>query len=352
MNVVLDISPLHTGHKTRGIGIYTRELICALKKIDRANRYLLTTRPQDVKRVSLIHYPYFDLFFRSLPLWNKLPTVVTIHDVIPLVFRREFRPGLRGKLAYYLQRFSLHSIKTVITDSHHSRTDIIKYLGVPAPKIQVIPLAASIAFSRPPSVRQIHRVSRKYHLPPNFLLYVGDINSHKNLPRLLEAFNLLTTTFPQLSLVLVSRALNQPIPEARNLKEIIENSHLTAKIKLLTAVPMTPLTDLNCLYRLARAYVHPSLYEGFGLPVLEAMSAGTVVVSSTAASLPEIYADVAITIDPKSTASIVAGVTQALQLTKAERQSLIDRGKLQAAKFSWLDTARQTRQIYRKIINE
>ena len=143
MKVVIDISPLQTGHKTRGIGIYTRELSQGLRKVDKINSYILTTRPHQVKQVSLIHYPYFDLFFHTLPIQKRTRTVVTIHDVIPLIFPLWFKPGLRGRFHLFLQKLALKKVDAVITDSHNSKTDIVKYLKVPADKIHVVHLAVS-----------------------------------------------------------------------------------------------------------------------------------------------------------------------------------------------------------------
>ena len=352
MKVVIDISPLHTGHKTRGIGVYTKELVRALKSLDRKNQYILTTRPQEVKHISLIHYPYFDLFFRTLPLKHKFPVVVTIHDVIPLIFPRDFRPGIKGKLRFLWQRLSLRQVSAVITDSANSKTDIIKYLKVKPSQITVIPLASAPHFLTPVSSRQLQKIKHKYHLPDKFLLYVGDINPHKNLHRLIEAFSKIIPASPDVYLILVSRSLAQPIPEAAKIKHLIQSLNLTAKIKLLTTVPLDPPTDLHSLYQLAQSYVHPSLYEGFGLPVLEALTVGTPVVCSHAASLPEVYGAAAITIDPRDTESLTAGINQSLQLTPKQRQALIHQGKNQSAQFSWRQTAQRTLQVYHQISHD
>ena len=350
MKVVLDISPLKTAHKARGIGVYTSQLSQALKKVDQTNHYILTSRPRDIKGVDLVHYPYFDLFFRSLPLKKTTPIVVTIHDVIPLIFPHHFRPGLRGKISFYFQRLSLNQVEAIITDSNNSKTDIINYLNIPSAKIHVIPLAAASAFSRPLSSNQLQKIKSKYHLPDKYLLYVGDINYHKNLPRLIQAFKLTLANYPQLTLVLVSRALSQPIPEAKAIKTLIVELKLESQVKILTTVPLDPVNHLNGLYKLSHAYIHPSLYEGFGLPVLEAMTVGTSVVCSTSASLPEVYGSAAISVNPNRVDSISTGLKTVLELTEPERKNLIKKGKAQAAKFSWEQTARQTISVYEAII--
>ncbi len=351
MKVVLDISPLQTGHKTRGIGTYTRYLSQALRQVDRANSYILTTRPQELKPVDLIHYPYFDLFAHTLPLRKLTKTIVTIHDVIPLVFPQWFKPGWRGRFRFLFQKLALKKIDAIITDSHHSKADIIKYFKFSPSQVHVIPLASAPIFSTSLSSRQLQKIKSKYHLPQDYLLYVGDINPHKNLDRLVQAFKIIFVKFPQLKLVLVSRALSQPIPETTHIKQLISDFDLTKQVKILTTVPMDPLKDLVGIYTAASIYVHPSLYEGFGLPVLEAMATGTLVVCSAVASLPEVYDQAAITFNPYQLDSIVASINQALQLTKVDKEALVKKGKVQAAQFSWQITARETIKVYHQVIH-
>ena len=351
MKIVIDISPLRTGHKARGIGTYTRELCRALRQMDKTNSYILTTKPQEITQVSLVHYPYFDLFWHTLPVKKTTKTVVTIHDVIPLVFPRLFRPGLRGRWQFWWQKLALKKVDAIITDSHHSKSDIVKYLKVAPEKIQVIPLAAAAEFNQRLSDRQLAKIKTKYHLPDKYLLYVGDINPHKNLARLIEAFKQIRAIRRDWHLVLVSRALAQPIPEAKQIKDLIDDLQVSKAVKVLTSVPMDPIKDLVAMYNLAGAYIHPSLYEGFGLPVLEALTAGLPVVSSTAASLPEVYGQAAITFDAQNIKSMTSAVTQVLQLSKAEREKLIKAGKEQAGHFSWQITAQQTLAVYKQVIH-
>jgi glycosyltransferase involved in cell wall biosynthesis len=350
MKIVIDIAPLRTGHKARGIGTYTRELCRALRQIDKTNSYILTTKPQEITGVSLVHYPYFDLFWHTLPVKKTTKTVVTIHDVIPLVFPRWFRPGLRGRWRFWWQRLALKKADAVITDSQHSKSDIGKYLKVALEKIHVIPLAAAAEFNQRLSDRQLNKIKNKYHLPDKYLLYVGDINPHKNLARLMEAFKQVRATRRDLHLVLVSRALAQPIPEAKQLKDLINDLQISKAVKILTGVPMDPIRDLVGIYNLAWAYVHPSLYEGFGLPVLEALTAGLPVVCSAAASLPEVYGQAAISFDAQNIKSMTSAINQALQLSKVEKAKLIKAAKIQASHFSWQLTAQQTLAVYKQVI--
>ena len=350
MKIVIDISPLRTGHKARGIGTYTRELCRALRQMDKTNSYILTTKPQEITQVSLVHYPYFDLFWHTLPVKKTTKTVVTIHDVIPLVFPRWFRPGLRGRWQFWWQKLALKKVDAIITDSHHSKSDIVKYLKVAPEKIQVIPLAAAAEFNQRLSDRQLAKIKTKYHLPDKYLLYVGDINPHKNLARLMEAFKQIRAARRDVHLVLVSRALAQPIPETKQLKNLINDLQISKAVKVLTGVPMDPIRDLVGIYNLAWAYVHPSLYEGFGLPVLEALTVGLPVVCSTAASLPEVYGRAAITFDAQNIKSIASAINQALQLSKVEKVKLIKAAKIQASHFNWQVTARQTLAVYKQVI--
>ncbi|MDP1744542.1 MAG: glycosyltransferase, partial [Bacteroidota bacterium] len=140
IKVFIDNSPLTSGHAVRGIGNYTRNLIEGIKRNNVIQLVDLADQPD------IIHYPYFDVFYYSLPINKKHPTVVTIHDVIPLVFPQHYPPGLKGKIVHQLQKIALSNVDAVITDSECSKTDIINYLHYPSEKIFVTYLAAGQNF--------------------------------------------------------------------------------------------------------------------------------------------------------------------------------------------------------------
>jgi glycosyltransferase involved in cell wall biosynthesis len=349
MKVALDISPLKSAHKFRGIGSYTKNLVASLKKSSVADfqvKLVKTGRPP--QSADLIHYPYFDFFWLTLPLLKPKKTVVTIHDVIPLLFSHYFPPGIKGRLTFYLQKFSLRGVKRVICDSKNSRRDIVKHLGVPKEKIEVVYLAPGQEFE-PINQSQAKRLTKKYHLPSQFILYVGDVNYHKNLIGLLRAYQKMSEEGKKIALVLVGKAFeNKRLKETKVLLQLIKELKLTSQVKILGFVP---IEELVAVYNLATVYCQPSLYEGFGLPVLEAMACGIPVVASKEASLAEICGQAAVMIDPYNLDDLAGGLTVAIE-NKGLREKLIERGLKRAQKFTWEKTAQETIKVYQQVDEE
>lgn len=350
MKVVVDISPLKTLHKTRGIGIYTRRLIEALQQYDKKNEYVLTTKFKDVSGADVVHYPYFDLFFHTLPIRKHTKTVVTIHDLTPLIFPSDFHPGIKGRYRYFLQRLALRSVNAVITDSENSKRDIKQILNVPDQKLSVIYLAAADSF-RPQNDKQIQKVKKRYKLPDKFALYVGDVNANKNIIKLVNAFKRLVKKHTNLHLVLVGSTFkDKKLPQVVKIIKEIENISLQSKVLILPNVTLDPPDDLAAIYCASQVYIQPSLYEGFGLPVLEAFASGTLVVSSNSSSLPEITGEAAIMVNPKSSTEISKGIVKALNLSNDEKAKLVRKGIKQANKFSWKKTAEETIEVYKSVV--
>lgn len=350
MKVAINISPLKTAHKTRGIGIYTRRLVAAVRAVDKKNRYILTTKSLQIKNLDLIHYPYFDLFFNTLPLKKRAKTVVTIHDLIPLVYPNHFRPGIKGKIRFALQKMALQNVDAVLTDSENSKQDIIRFLSLPSEKIYVIQLAAGREF-KPATENKISSIKKRYRLPDKFLLYVGDVNYNKNLPNLITAFSQIYHSFPDLHLLLVGKAFaNKKLQEIRKLEEKIEALDLGKRVSLNSEVPLDPGSDLAAIYSAALVYVQPSIYEGFGLPVVEAFSCATPVIAGNNSSLPEISGGAALLVDTANVDRLAAGITQLLKQSKKQRKIMIQKGLLQAKKFSWRKTAGKTIAVYQSLI--
>ncbi|PJE68881.1 hypothetical protein COU96_02790, partial [Candidatus Shapirobacteria bacterium CG10_big_fil_rev_8_21_14_0_10_38_14] len=190
------------------------------------------------QQFDIVHYPYFDLFWLTLPIKKPKPTVVTIHDVIPLVFPQHFPLGIKGKIKFKIQKFSLKGVKAVITDSKNSKKDIANWLAYPKEKIYVIPLAPGKEF-RPITNRQsLVATKQKYQLPDTFVLYVGDVNYNKNIPGLIKAFDKLKTPFKNLKLVLVGKAFEeQSLKETEEILQLIKALNLNNQIKILGWVP-------------------------------------------------------------------------------------------------------------------
>ena len=342
MRVALDISPLKTGHQFRGIGVYTKNLEKAFQETKIPNLAVDLIEggkiPQDC---NLIHYPYFDFFFLTLPFKKVKPSVVTIHDVIPLVFPENYKPGLRGTLKFQLQKFSLKGVKGVITDSENSKNDIFKYLNYPKDRIHVVSLAPASYFKVIKEESILKRVIKKYNLPENFVLYVGDVNYNKNIPGLTKAFAGLKG---DLSLVLVGKAfLEDDLKENQEITKLIKTLKLEKKVIRLGFLTAE---DLVALYNLADVYCQPSFYEGFGLPVLEAMACGCPVVAADTSSLPEICGPAAIMVDPYNINDMIKGLQEAL----LNKEELKEKGFAQVRKFSWEKTAKKTYEIYQKVV--
>lgn len=348
MKIAIDSSNLSSLNKTRGIGIYAKRLASTLSQIDKTNTYLLATHANQLKNADLIHYPNFDLFFHTLPLIKRTKIIVTVHDVIPLVFPNKFKPGLKGKVRFRLQLKALKQANAIITDSQNSKRDIIKYLDIPSSKIKVIYLGVSPEFRPIQSSKSLTTTQNKFNLHQPFILYVGDVNYNKNIPTLIRAFSKLKNS--PLDLILVSQAWsNDHIIQVKAVNGLINKLDLQTRVKKISSLFSSSIKDLVNIYNLAQAYIQPSLYEGFGLPVLEAMACGTLVVSSSASSLPEVYGKAAIKVEP-TIIGLAEGITKSLNLELKRRKQLINLGKIQAAKFTWEKTASETIKIYKSVL--
>ncbi len=354
MQVGINITPLHSGHKVRGIGYYTKNLLNSLKK-EEDIQVVELTKILETKNIEVVHYPWFDLYYHTLPIVKSIPTVVTIHDVIPLIFPKQYPVGIKGRLSFFLQRLALNSCKFIITDSLSSKKDIIKYLKINEEKIIAIPLAADPQF-KVLEDPQLLKVQRKYNLPKTFLMYVGDANWSKNLPFLIEGYRKLIQDpqFNQVKLVLVGGVFLKNVenidhPELESLKKVnrmIKELHLENQIIRPGNIESS---ELVAFYNLATLYIQPSLYEGFGLPVLQAFACGTPVISSNAGSLPEIGGKATIYFDPTNIDQFISLLKGVIQ-DKSLRYKLSRLGLERAAKFSWEKVMQQTKEVYKKAI--
>jgi len=343
MHVAISSLPITNTHSDRGTGIYTKELIAAFKNYEPQHSYTLFTQAKDIPvDADIVHYPYFDPFFLTLP-WKKThPTLVTVHDLIPLVFPDKFPKGVRGAVKWQMQKALLKSVDGIITDSKNSKGDIERLVGFDPSKIYPIYLAPSSLYDRVPAKEAIVAVRKKYGLTGAFLLYVGDVNWNKNIPGLIKA-----TASIAVPLVLVGKAfLDSSLPETKEINNIILN---LGRQDFIIRPGFVPDGDLVCLYETATCLVAPSYYEGFGLPVLEAFASGCPVVVSDNSSLSEI-AGPAIRVDAKSIESITNGIQTVVEFSKEKRAQLIDRGHAWVKQFSWKNVACQTVAVYEKVL--
>jgi len=347
MKIAIDISPLSSGHRVRGIGSYVSMLKENLETYDKKNSYVFFTNKNVPKDADLVHFPYFDPFFPVLPFSKKIKTVVTVHDLIPIVHGNEFPIGIKGNLRWLYNKQLLKRVNTIVTDSYASKEDIVKFAGIDEKKVKVVYLAVDPAFRILNTKYLIPNTRKKFSLPENFFLYVGDATWNKNLPRLVEAFKQTSH-----KLVMVGKVWAPPqtpsqrtlsggrgsAPEGeinsnpwnRDLKHTLAN---TKNDKQFIHLGFVETEDLVKIYNLAAALVMPSLDEGFGLPVLEAMSCGCPVITSREGSLPEVGGDAVLYADSYSEESITKAIND-LDSNLKLRESLIKKGVEQAEKFT------------------
>lgn len=368
MRIGIDARKLHDF----GIGTYIRNLLQQLARIDAVTEYVLLCRPADVdvarelgpnfravaeparpyslseqfrvpfvlrrERVDLFHAPHY-----VLPPLVQCKSVVTIHDVIHLLFPQY----LPNRLAYaYARGFLWAATKRadrILTVSETSKNDILRRFKVPAQKIVVIYNAFDERFKLQPSEEQVTRVRERYQLNHRFVLYVGNIKPHKNLGRLIDAFDRLRRRdFDDLRLLIIG----DEISKYPALRRAVHRHKLHKYVRFLGFVP---IETLAVLYRLADVFVFPSLYEGFGLPPIEAMASGAPVVTSNVSSLPEVVGDAALLVDPYDPESIADGCRRVLT-DSTLRAALCARGRVQAEKYSWQHSIRQIHNIYMEVM--
>lgn len=267
--------------------------------------------------------------------------VVTIYD---LSFITHPKLHLPANVAHCLAgtRLAIEHADAIIVISEHTRRDLVERLAAPAERITVTPLAPDPGLARVTDPRRLAAVRKRYGLPGHFVLFLGALEPRKNLPRLLEAYAALPAGLRRDVKVVVagmSGWLNDSI-RARVAELGLDKSvHFAGYVAA---------DDLGALYSLATVLAYPSLYEGFGLPVLEAMACGTPVLTSNVSSLPEVAGDAAVLVDPADAGSIAAGLRRLLD-NPSLRGELAARGIAQAARFSWDRCARQTLDVYRRL---
>jgi len=283
--------------------------------------------------------PYF-----APPLRPGIPTVVTIHDLIPLVL-----PAYRGtplvRLYTRLVTAAAPRATAIIADSECSKRDIVRHLGIPEERVHVVYLAADERFRPVTDANRIAQIRRKYGLPDRYLLYLGGFDVRKNVQLLLRAYAVLKK---EIDLALPPLVIAGRLPE-RDTAFAPDPRRLAHEAGLdLSAVYFTGAVDEDdkpALYTAADVFIFLSLYEGFGLPPLEAMACGTPVLATHAASLPEVAGDAALWVAPDDPQAI-ANALHRICLDPDLRADLRQRGIQRAAEFSWEKTARQTLAIF------
>ena len=306
------------------------------------------------EKLDLIHFPHF-----NVPIFSPAPFVVTIHDLILTNFPT-VKATTRHHLVYYFKNFAyrlviylaLFRARKIITVSNFTKEDIVRKFRIKPDKIRVIyEGVANLAKGRDSlfvAKLDSREVLERYHIADNFLLYVGNAYPHKNLESLLRVFNRLRVARPSLRLVLVGRS-DYFYEDVKRLAASL-NLWQAANANSPVIFPgYVPDAQLEILYASARAYVFPSLYEGFGLPPLEAMAQSCPVVSSDRASLPEVLGKAALYFNPEDSAEMEEKISRVLDDNDL-RSELIRRGHEQAKKYHWWECAQETLALYREVL--
>jgi glycosyltransferase involved in cell wall biosynthesis len=354
-----------------GIGTYVRNLVTTLARQPGDDRYVLLCRPADAgfaeslgprfeplceqagnyslrEQVSIpraLKRAHVDLFHAPHYVVSPLtpcPYVVTIHDCIHLRFPQYLPNRLAYTYARVMMRSAARRAGRVLTVSRASNDDIVHYLKVPAERVEVIYNGLDLRLAAPPTDEDMDRVRQRYLLTSPFILYAGNIKPHKNIDRLIEAYSILRRRGIVGTKLLI---LGDEISRYPNLRRLVHRFQLHQHVRFLGFVPDATLA---ALYRLASVFVFPSLFEGFGLPPLEAMAAGLPVITSKVSSLPEVVGDAALLIDPMDAGEIADAMARVL-CEPALRASLIQKGYERTRAFSWDRSVARIREIYAEL---
>lgn len=380
MRIGFDLRPAwDRNSRRRGIGKYTWQLAQALSQINREHELYFLTRPGQeipdwverevplpaIRRPSRLNWLLdtwqlprslrrlgLDLFeateVTAIPSRGALHIWAHIHDLIPYLFWDEVKKStpLDFRLALKLARRHFSSAELIITDSCHSRNDLVSESGISEERIRVIHPACDPLFQSQPGDAAREQVNKKYGIPSPFLFYVGGSDFRKNLPRLVKAFAALGPQGFDGKLVLAGESFLWDIPEIRSLKRVVEQTGVTSRIVTPGYIPDS---DLPLFYSACHAFVFPSLYEGFGLPVLEAVECGVVMAVSRSSSIPEVAGNAAEYFDPADLASL----TEALRIVcfdSHRRQELRSAAAALRGRFSWDRSAHQLIELYGQVL--
>jgi glycosyltransferase involved in cell wall biosynthesis len=364
-----------------GVGTYIRNVVRTLACLDRESEYFLIGSPVKVaefgvlppnfqavsltegdtslkgnlefrgivKRLEcdLVHIPH--LFW--LPRGLSCPYVLTVHDLLEHMYGSRNASSLRRSLHFYLTRRVLRKAARVIAVSQFTKNEIEKLLAIADDRIEVVYNAIDERFLRGHATdadREL--IAQRYLVNYPFILYTGAIRPHKNVVRIIEAFSALKSElqkekqFPDLKLIIIGDDLSSH----PRLRRTVVRSGVQNDVRFLGFVP---IEVLRIFYDVARIFVFPSLYEGFGLPPLEAMAHGTPVVTSNTSSLPEVVGNAALLVNPENVFEIRRGLQRVL-LDPALRAQMKQRGYEQAQRFSWTASVSRILEIYREVAGD
>ncbi len=377
MRIGFDVRPFL--REATGVGTYYKNLLFSLAKIDADNQYYLFSSSYKDRFLQEDLPPFSQVEFRDARypvklinfLWNKvgwppldtffhteldlthspipllLPTkgnkIVTVYDLFfmdfPSFVQAEVRKNFTKKIEH-----SLHRADGILVISQFVKDQIINRFFLNEDKIKVVYLGVDPDFFNKPSAAQTEYVKNKYGLPSKFILFVGAIEPRKNLVRLIEALGVIHEKSVDIPLVIAGKKGM----DSHSLIQKIEEIKLQPQVLFLNYLPEG---ELKALYRLASCLVIPSLCEGFGLPLVEAMASECPLVISNAPALPEIAMDAALYFHPDDAEEMASQILFVLE-NDDKRRNLIEKGTQRARDFSWTQTAENTLNFYRSVLEK
>jgi len=369
MRIALDVRKINDF----GIGTYIRNLIKHLPLVDPDTQYFALCYPRDEAhvrslhpactpvpvsspnysltehvaipaalrrlRVQLYHTPHY-----VLPLLTPCPSVVTVHDVIHLLFPQYLPSRFAIHYARFMIRRALEKAELVLTVSDSSKRDLLTFFEIPPEKIVVIPNGIDSSVTADVPVEELARVKERFQIFGRTALFVGNIKPHKNVERLIAAFAKVREHEDCKDLTLI--VVGDDISKYPSLRRTVERHRVRGHVRFFGFVPEPTLV---ALYKIADVFVFPSLYEGFGLPPLEAMANGTPVVTSNISSLPEVVGEAALTVDPYNIDKIAAAIRQILN-DHDLRSRLITDGYERVKQFSWQGSVNRVHHAYQRAL--
>jgi glycosyltransferase involved in cell wall biosynthesis len=363
-----------------GVGTYIRNVVRTLGRLDHETTYFLIGSPAKVKEIGplppnfhtiplaeperswksyrefraivkrlqcdLVHIPNLFSIPRALPC----PYVMTVHDMLEHLSRAREETGFWGAMHFQLTKRVLHGAARIFAVSKFTKLEMENLFDIPPGRIEVVYNAIDERFLHGHATaadRQL--IAERYQVTYPFLLYAGRISPHKNVVRMIEAFSALKAelekdqAFPDLKLIIIG----DDVSGNPDLRRTVIRSGVQNDVRFLGFVP---IEVLRTFYDAAKIFVFPSLYEGFGLPPLEAMAHGTPVVTSNVSSLPEVVGNAAVLVHPENVFEIMRALHRVL-LDQPLREKMKERSYRQAAKFSWEKSVRRIRDAYEEVVS-
>jgi glycosyltransferase involved in cell wall biosynthesis len=363
-----------------GVGTYIRNVVRTLGRLDHETTYFLIGSPAKVKEIGplpanfhtiplaeperswksyrefraivkrlecdLVHIPNLFSIPRALPC----PYVMTVHDMLEHLSRAREQTGFWGSLHFQLTKRVLRGAARIFAVSKFTKLEMEKLFDIPSGRIEVVYNAIDERFLHGhASAADRQLIAERYQVTYPFLLYAGRISPHKNVVRMIEAFSALKAelekdqAFPDLKLIIIG----DDVSGNPDLRRTVIRSGVQNDVRFLGFVP---IEVLRTFYDAAKIFVFPSLYEGFGLPPLEAMAHGTPVVTSNVSSLPEVVGNAAVLVHPENVFEIMRALHRVL-LDQPLREKMKERSYRQAAKFSWEKSVRRIRDAYEEVVS-